>query len=600
MKKALELLFAFILLYLSGYSQNDIKQIPWKPGKKIILQMMHNGFEVIMPDGLQFIGPKALNASLSPMFRKNESMSQVVLTNIKPTSSFSIREYWADSAKNGNNTVPDCEKDIKNIEQYNAKMATLPGVSSVFKYKDVQVRPIGNGFSACLTTQITQQMDTKKWMFGFQMTFEYKNSPGEPMSGYLLTGIAPLEWKDCMMEMLKSFHATNAKAVSEPDKSCSGSDILELPELAFEDNWMVPDPKGKLKITISPNLPRNAVPYAWHDIISITRELVSKIEELNDHFEEKEEGGVLKDVFEFAVDYLEVPQITPGQLADAYLNVMDKMITAVAGLEGKISNMYVDFSYELPYINVKTKCIPRFKCVNGKWQRDISDMSFQKISETRLKESHTWNHQTPGQLSGKEAEVEKIPVQLKENADKVNKQECGQHRYKLLDLNWPPDPKKCEQLEKSLALLREQLKAYQAEKQQLAKELKEYGDSKFKNIDKTKALIAAKNAELKLVQQKLATAMAKKKGYEANQSQMAPELFEKLMKEVNQEIVNLNLSVRNVHLDIASLNERLKILQSDQFEQINYKRTQFVNGEITRLNSEIAYIEKELEACRKK
>ena len=574
----------------------EAKQIPWKPGKEMILATTKIHFAMTMPDALKYTGPITQSRATNQTLRNNESTVFVVGINTDPRMQFLLTEYANDVSKDPNSIRDNCEKDAGELAAYNKDMATNPYNKIMPKDKAIRMVGIGDNTKACLTTQVTQQMDTKKFMFGFTMLYEYKGN------SYSLAGIAPLEWRTCMEEMLKTFHITGQQPEVENDLSCFGKDFLDLPGLAFEDVWRVPDPKGELILSFTPSLPRDEVPTAWHDIINITREGVKYTATLLPLLDRKPKpGGKQLFILKFVLNYFNIPQITPGKLADAYMDVFDKMISAISGLEGQLSGMSVDFSYEIPYISVKTKCTPRFKCVNEKWTPDYTDMTFEIISEERGGvEKGNFPFLSPGQLKDKEAQIRKIPELWKMNAEKIAGGECGQHRYKLMDLKWPPNPKQCDRLEKKIALYREQLKKYSDEKAALAKELKDYGNSKFKNIDDTKAAIAKNNAQLKIEQTKLAAAEAKKAGYIANQANMETALFDKLMKAVNEEIAKLQPIIRDLNLEKAELTDRLQMLQSDKFEQINYKRTQFVEGEIARLNNEIDAANKQLATCREK
>ena len=574
----------------------DAKQVPWKPGKEIILATTLVHFAITMPEALKFNGPFVRTRATNPMLKATESSASVIGLNAPPICQFGLMEYAGGVAKNGNTTQADCEKDAAELAEYNKNMATNPYKVIMAKEKVVKLVNIGDNTKACLKTHVTQQLDTKHFMFGFTMIFEYKNN------SYHLTGIAPIEWRTCMEEMLKTFHITGQQPEVENDLSCFGNDFLEVPGLAFVDVWRIPDPKGELTLSFTPSLPRDEVPAAWHDIINITREGVKYTAILLPFLDRTPKpGGMQLTILKFGLNFIGVPQLTPGKLADAYIDVFEKMISAISGLEGKISGMSVDFSYEIPYISVKTKCIPRFKCVNEKWTPDYSDMTFEIISEERGGvEKGSFYNLSPGQLKDKEAQVRKIPEQWKANAEKVAGRECGQHRHKLMDLKWPPNPKQCVRLEKKIAMFNEQLKMYSDEKAALAKELRDYGNSKFKNIDDTKASLAKNSAQLTIEQTKLATSQAKKAGYIANQENMEKALFDKLMAAVNEEISKLQTTIMGLNLENAELTGKLQMLQSDKFEQINYKRTQFVEDEIARLKREIDVATKQLSSCREK
>lgn len=560
-----------------------IKQKPWKPGKEVFLKARKATFAIILPDVLKYNPLIVRSKATMPMLRENETTVELIENlNTTPRFGFYLKEHISGA---GSETIQDyCDREK---EQFNEK--TNPFLGQM----EVKLVNIGAETKACLSTNESRQIDTKRFMFGFTMIFQYKNN------SYLFVGSAPYEWKTCVLEMLKTFRIVDEQTPSD-DLSCSGNSFREVPGLAFDDTWMLPDPKGSLIIKLSPNLPRNSVPHAWHDVINATRKLVGQIQELSAKFETKEEQGVEMNVLEFVVDYLNVPQITPGALADAYLNVLDKVITGISSLEGKISGLTVDLSYELPFSEIKTKCIPRFKCVNGKWQPDYSNMTFEKVSEARRVDKKEYLNLSPGVLKQTAAKINELPNLLKANAKKVDEKECGQHRYKLHEIKWPPDPRECDQIERKVSVFEDQLKMYSGEKTELKKELTEYSNSKSRKIEGIKKFIAQINEELKIKEKDLIIAKTEKKTYELNKESMDKTQFDLQIQKVNDKIKKLELETEALNLEKADWNEKLAMLQSDQFEKINYDRTQFVDAEIARLNNEIKVLDSQLKSCRDK
>jgi hypothetical protein len=566
----------------------QIKQLPWKPGKTIILDARQVDFSITMPEGVKFTGPRVFTGANHAMLRESETSVQVVGQNADPRFSFSLKEHIDDNKSN--HSISDyCDRQAKLYGSLEKNPAM--GLTGL---KDTEVKQvnIGAGVQACLVTKSSQQMDTKKFMFGFEMLFYYKKN------SYTLIGIGPYGWKDAIEQMLKTFHITGEEPEPEDPNTCTGNGTKDVHSLAFEDVWMVPDPKGTLRITLSPNLPRRAVPAEWHDIINITREAVQQIEGLMEKFETREEKAKELEVLEFVVNTLEIPQISPGQLADAYLQVFDKMITAISSLEGRISNMAVDLSFELPYKEVKTRCIPRFKCVNEKWQPDYSDMSFQTVSESSRVDRKQYLSLSPGQLQQKLSEINALPEKLKANGEKVQQQECGQHRYKLHDIKWPEHAANCNLIEGKIKTFREQLGKATTEHTGLKKELSDFTKTKTDRINTLKLNLTKRKTELKTKQTQLTQALAERKNYETNQANMPPDQYDAAIKKVNEKILNLERATAPLQADVNNMTEELKYLQSGRAEEILKDQVESAAGEIARLDNEIKIAEAQLKRCR--
>lgn len=553
------------------------------PGPPVILTCRLTSFSIQLPPGVRQRVPVAHTRATNAMLREREAQVSLIDPGVVPRFSFTLVEYAGDE---GARTIADvCDETAR---MFKAPGANFTGATQT------RLVGIGGGVQACLTTKDSRQVDSKKATFGFEMTFFHRKA------GYRFVGTGPGAWRTELLAMLASFRITEKEPEPAPKDECQGGATRPVPSLAFEDAWMLPDPSGVLRITLSPNLPRNRVPAAWHDIIRATRKAVGEIEGLSAKLEHQQEKGVELEVLECIVDTLEIPQITPGQLADAYLSVLDKVVTAVAGLEGRISGLTVDLTFELPYLEMRTACIPRFRCVKGRWERDLGSMDFEKLSEARRAERKVYRNLSPGQVRQKEAELRAIPERLATNARKVAQGECGQHRHKLAGLAWPPSPGSCDLIEARLTRLRAQGDRQAAAVSDSRQASQAEASSRPGRLAEATREVARLRRDLQEARQALEHARSAQKNLELNRATLEPERYRTLKAAADLKVREADQRKEILETDLDAARHRQSLLESGRAEAELARQLKAQEAELVRLRDETARAETELQACRRK
>jgi hypothetical protein len=552
-------------------------------GGPVILRCRLTNFSLQLPPAVRQRVPVAHTRATLPMLREREAQVSLVDPGVVPRFSFTLLEYAGDE---GPRTITDlCEEMAR---QFKEPGANLTGATQT------RLVEVGGGVQACLTTKESRQVDTKMATFGFEMTFFHRKA------GYRFVGTGPGAWSAEMKAMLASFRITDAEPVPARNDECGGSDTRPVPALAFEDTWMLPDPSGVLRITLSPNLPRTRVPAAWHDLIGATRRAVGEIEGLSAKLEHQEEKGLELEVLECIVDTLEIPQITPGQLADAYLSVLDKVVTAVAGLEGRISGLTVDLTFELPYWEVRTACIPRFRCVKGRWERDLGNMDFEQLSKSRRVDRKVYRNLSPGLVRQKEAELRAIPERLASHARKVADGECGQHRHKLAGLAWPPSPGSCDLIEGRLARLRAQADREAAGVLEARQALQAEVQSRPGRLAEATREVERLRRELQEARQALERARTERRNLELNRANLESERYRTLMAAVDLKVQEADQRKEALDADLDAARRRQALLESGRAEADLARRFKAQEAELARLRVDATRTEAEIQDCRRK
>ncbi len=558
-------------------------QVPYAPGKEIVLQARKTSFSLVPPAALPVLRPVAHTRATNQMLKDSEALVSVITQVPEGRLAFTLKEYLGDRSP----------KPIADACDDHAALYSQSGAATVLGRKEVQLVPLRGGPQACRTTGESRQLDTRKTVFSFEYLFYFREC------GYHLVGSAPIEWKTAVLAMLGTFAVTGA-APAPLESGCAPGATLPVPGLAFEDTWMLPDPAGTLRITLSPNLPRREVPAAWHDLIAATRKAVGQIEHLDTKLEPKEDPAKEIEVLEAVVEDLEIPQITPGQLADAYLAVLDKVIAGIGSLEGRISNMAVDLTVELPYLEVRTACIPRFRCVKGQWEPDHGTMDFERRGEARRVDRKVFRHLSPGLLRQKEAELQVLPRRLGEQARKVSEGECGQHRHKLHGLAWPPKPDTCARLDLELQKAKAAVGRLEAERKDLQQARAAEAREAPGRLEVARKDLARAETELKAAREELARAREAKRNLELNKKQMEPGRFEAQFAEAEAKVQARNARLDQVKEEHAQAKARLSSLESGRVRADLERRLRALDGDLVQAQAEAARLASELKACREK
>lgn len=564
-----------------------IKQISTKPGKEIFMNARMGIFSITPPDALKYIGPRVFTKANHVMLRESETFIQVNGTNTDGIFQISLKEYIGGK---GTITIQEsCEGQQKNIKESG-------GVPFLGNYQ-VRLVSIGAETKACLSTHESQQIDTRKYRFGFDMVFDYKNN------SYGLSGSVPYAWKDAVLEMLKTFHIVGE--TPEP-KLCDPSEVYLLENLAFEKAYKLPDENKDVRIIIEPYLARNKVSDGWHLITQTIIEALSAYQEIGDKFDLLVNGkkalygnpGEFKDFvkLEIVMRSLNLPDVSPTNVIQGYIEVFDKTITALSGLENKISNMTMNLSWEVPYVNFTTKCIPRFICMNGKMEPDRKNLTYRLVSKGTQTDKQVYQNLTHNQAVEKREKVlNRFLNELKKDAEAYTKaSDCSDFTNKLINVKFPVAPDECTRRQTELTRLEAEQKSLEAQKINLVKRINSHNATRQARIDERNKQIASNEKSLA---QKRITRNQKEELRRNYENSTAPNKAA-LILQVSEQINVLNIQIGNLMSETTRLEWERNDLVDNKFEKELNLEIQTIDERLKKLKEELASARDELNKCR--
>jgi hypothetical protein len=572
--------------------ENDKNQVPYQQGGDVFFIAKKTTFIFNPPKAMKYNGVREQKTETS-----SKSLPTLInMYGMQDGIRISLKEYVDDDKDGKRSSTEMCDNAGSTVSQSDInssqtlKVMNQLGAVPIIKYQELQL----DFGKVCLVTKETTQMGTKRKMFSFTVSFYYNGS------GYLFEGVGPIEWRNAFMSAIKTFRISQAKQTEET--KCSGGESQPLESKAFYDSYYLPDPSGKATITITPVLQRNKVPSAWHDIITATRKAVAQIPGGEVTVETKSDE--MNDGAEKIIMYLNnlgFEAITPQKVADAYLAAFDKVIYGIEGLEASITNMSVNFSFSVPFIEIRTKCVPQIVCSNNKWQPDYKNLVYEKLFERKAVEKYSRDFMTMKQV--RDAQQNLLGKFLEKLEDDKKKYEsaskCERHIFELREVDFGVMPGECRLREAKLAALKEEQSQLNEEKKYYEDDLAEYKKSKpgklgaIKNaiieIDKR---IAAKNKELSAAQEL-------KKNYESNPDKENPEKTKMLMNDQDEKINAIKDAIRELNNARKEYVAEQNSMNANKFENDIQKKINSLNTRLNQLKTEIPAAQKAVAACKK-
>ena len=411
----------------------------------------------------------------------------------------------------------------------------------------------------------------------------------------MLAGIAPLAWKKAILRSLGTF-----RIVGEENECNNKGQTQDIPGLAFEDTWELPSDKADVKIVISSNLPRGQVPEGWNLLISVMKNVLEGYEKIVSINEEEKPREVKRVIF--VLKQLGFDEITPGKTFGAYLEVMDRMVNGIRDLETRISKMSSNLYYEIPTLQVKTRCTPRLICNGQKWVPDYKDMSFEKLSENEtVMKSPDLKFLSPGQLRQQiDEKLKGILKKMEDNAARYKKAaECSEHKYQLYDLQFPSAPDECRRLEAQIENSKLQLQLIAQQRKDLKKQLDDWGNKKSGKITALENSITKNNADILKKKEELRLAIQQKNNYEKDKL-LDPVQRQLFIKELNEKIARLQNEISVLEVQNSVNKKDLAYLKGTAFEEDIAAKNKELDNEEKVENTRMADLEKKLTDCKAK
>lgn len=447
-------------------------KIPYEPGEIAYFACKEAKLRITMPLAME---NKRFREQLPDTTQKdwrNKTNFFLFTTEIGRIS-MGLTEYLGDHKKENKGPGDKCDEEAesykKSIDEITVKgAAAMAGidVNKIFK-----TMSIGFGVKACVTMEERKVPFQKDTSLYYQIFFNINNNT------YLFSGSAPVNWEDAMLKMMTTFQILDTGNY----RNCTKGEFQELKDITFHDYYRIPDPNRPIKITITPVIARNKVPEAWHDYIAAVRKGVEKIADIE--WEEDQTPEEAKKIIMY-LNKLGFEEITPGKVADAYLNVMDKMITGVQGLEMKITNMSLDYKAEIPYIMVHTICIPHVVCVDNKYVPDYTVMTYKLIDKTKGVETISRNYLTlMGIKQLEETLLKKALTAIQSDVLLFNEDDkCARHTPDLRVMDFGIMPDVCAKRKATWAHLTKEMEDAKADSIRYQKELKDFKATKAAKI----------------------------------------------------------------------------------------------------------------------
>ncbi len=463
-------------------------KIPWEPGEIAYFACKKAKLRITMPLAMD---NKRFREQVPDTTKKDWKLKTnfFLFTTEKGKIQLGLTEFLGNHKKENKGPGENCDEEAKKYKKTMDEIevkgaAAMAGIDINKIFKTVN---IGFGIKACLTMEERKLLFQKDTSIYFQILFNINNNT------YLFDGAAPINWKDAMLKMMSTFQILDTGNY----RNCSKGEFQELIDLSFHDYYRLPDPDRPIKITITPVIARNKVPEAWHDYIAAVRVGVEKIAGIE--WEEDQTPDEVKEIIMY-LNKLGFEEITPGKVADAYLNVMDKVITGVEGLEMKITNMSLDYRCEIPYILVHTQCIPHVVCVNNKYVPDYTLMSYRQIDKSKGVEVIDRKYltlmgiqQLEETLLAKALNAMQVDVKLFNEKDK-----CALHTPELRFMDFGIMPDECLKRKANWAHLNKDMEDAKEDSIRYEKELKGFKATKNSKIATLNQQIEGLNKSINL------------------------------------------------------------------------------------------------------
>lgn len=282
---------------------------------------------------------------------------------------------------------------------------------------------------------------------------------------YTFGMIAPLHWKDALVASARTFRIAGTPP-PPPDK-CSAQEVYLMEGYAFYDTYRIPDPDKQITFSYAPTIERGKVQNGWHSIAEALKKTLSTygdvqfvLKKRQAYYNQTESKEFM--VFHSVGKFMDIPGFSKPNPVMLYLEAFDRMVTGVQGLESQISHMTADFYYVIPYIDVKVRCVPQMKCVNGKWEPDYQNMDYQILDSIRDEESNNLTFLTMKDIRDRQEKLSDQYDEMVRNQQRYRESSsCRLHKAALIDLPFPASPNECDKLEAKININKSDVEQHQ-------------------------------------------------------------------------------------------------------------------------------------------
>ncbi|MFM9943801.1 MAG: coiled-coil domain-containing protein [Bacteroidia bacterium] len=471
-------------------------KIPYEPGEIAYFAGKEAKLRITMPLAMN---NKRFREQMQDTTQKNwqNKTNFFLFTTDIGRISMGLNEHLGDHKKENKGPGDKCDEEAESFKKGVAEMPAkgLADEAGIDINKIFKTASIGFGVKACVTMEQIKMPFQNDTTIRFQIAFNINNN------FYVFSGSAPVNWKDAMMKMMATFQILDTGNY----KNCTKGEFQELKDLTFHDYYRLPDPSRPVKITITPVIARNKVPEAWHNYIAVVRKGMEKIASMEEDNTPEEVKNII-----MVLNKLKFEEITPGKVADAYLDVMDKMITGVQGLEMKITNMSLDYKCEIPYLLVHTTCTPHVVCKDNKYVPDYTIMTYKQIDKSNGVEIIDRKFLTLMGIKQLEETLLKKALTAMEYDVKLYNEEdkCARHTSDLRIMDFGVMPDVCQKRKANWAHLTKEMEDAKTDSIRYQKELKDFRTTKAAKIATLNQQVEGLNKRLNLTIEEIKKANA--------------------------------------------------------------------------------------------
>jgi|GEM_PF-4855749 len=350
------------------------------------------------------------------------------------------------------------------------------------------------------TDSYNKRTDTQRTL---SMDMRHKVMLDNGMTAYLFfkvrKNLYSREVFDKLFYMFKSFKPVGESA----QKPCKDVEEKLLYNQAVKINFKLYDKHRRTTIIQKPTLERDRVPAAWAEIsqsiiTAINRKKtafkgIGTIESLQN--KEKLSAFVKQVSWLENLDILNIvgvefipaevsvaPTGNASNLVSFYLNALRGSAEGINNLEDRLNNMGINLFWEVPYIGVEGRCIPKMICKDGELKPDYSGFVYEEVKRSK------------GEFRGDKMALTltQLNAELENNFEKVQEDFLTEKEYKALtdpcyycelspyDITFPTEATPCDIEKYRVTLLDKQKKDTEISIKIHEELLRDWNRNKFK------------------------------------------------------------------------------------------------------------------------